>query len=196
MLQSPKSLLVRRTSRSKSIPPALVINPSPTVDGDCKTKDPKKMDPASRLRHLAEIATSPRSPYTHSPLPLSLTPGLLASESTPDWNLKSPSKFSFPDKSVSNLKFKFNYFHMTADSHGNVFCSLFLFQFLLTPTVSRSLGLEGGSSDIITSTHSLPQSPFLDNIQTPSFWPSQMWPTPVWLCFLKGKCCSTPYKLV
>ena len=30
ILQSPKSLLTRRTSRSKSIPPALVINPHPT----------------------------------------------------------------------------------------------------------------------------------------------------------------------
>lgn len=101
MLQFPKSLLVRRTSRSKSIPPALVINPSPTVETEGKAKDAsKKMDPASRLRHLAEIATSPRSPFTHSPLPLTLTPGLLASDNTPEWNLKSPSKFSFPEKTV------------------------------------------------------------------------------------------------
>lgn len=166
MLQSPKSLLTRRTSRSKSIPPALVINPNPTSAEqiDTKTKELTKKDSNSKLRQLAEIVSaSPRSPYNHSPLP-TLTPSILAGEGSADWGLKSPSaKFSFPEKN-----------------------------FLLTPTVSRSLGLPETSSTTTEATvstttgHSLPQSPFLDNIQTPSFWPSQMWPTPVWLCFLKG----------
>ena len=63
--------------------------------------DLNKLDPASRLRHLAEIATSPRSPLNNqTPLPLALTPSLLPPESTPHMTLKSPSRFSFPEKSV------------------------------------------------------------------------------------------------
>ena len=101
ILQSPKSLLTRRTSRSKSIPPALVINPNPTaMEIDSKGKDlGGKKDQASKLRQLAEFATSPRSPYNHSPLP-SLTPSLLGTDGPGEWGLKSPSKFAFSDKSV------------------------------------------------------------------------------------------------
>ncbi|XP_066933009.1 uncharacterized protein [Clytia hemisphaerica] len=163
ILQSPKSLLTRRTSRSKSIPPALVINPNPSsMEIDSKGKDVGvKKDQASKLRQLAEFATSPRSLYNHSPL-TSLTPSLLGTDgSGVEWGLKSPSKFSFSDKS-----------------------------FLLTPTVHRqSVGSEShptsGSDSIITSTH--PVSPYnIHNIQTPSYWQPQIWPTPVWLCFLKG----------
>ena len=134
ILQSPKSLLTRRISRSKSIPPALVINPNPTgttvtssssssqihnnnnnntsrsKDGHHSTVNTHtnsssgahKKNPTSKLRQLAEIiTTSPRSPYSQSPMP-SLTPSLLNSDGTADWGLKSPSaKFSFHDKSVS-----------------------------------------------------------------------------------------------
>lgn len=102
ILQSPKSLLTRRTSRSKSIPPALVINPNPSsMEIDSKGKDVGvKKDQASKLRQLAEFATSPRSLYNHSPL-TSLTPSLLGTDgSGVEWGLKSPSKFSFSDKSV------------------------------------------------------------------------------------------------
>lgn len=152
-----KPLLVRRTSKSKSIPSALVINPS--IKAESKIKDLNKLDPASRLRHLAEIATSPRSPLNQ--MPLALTPSLLPPESTPHLPLKSPSRFSFPEKPAS---------------------------FLLTPTISRfnAESSHSSSDSPITTTTSLPASPFLDNIQTPSFWPSQTWPIPVWLCFLQG----------
>lgn len=159
--QDSKPLLSRRTSRSKSIPQVLVINPTP-MENEIKPKDLSKLDPTSRLRHLAEIATSPRSPFRHSPLPLSLTPSLLP-DSSHDWTLKSPSRYAFPDKT-----------------------------FLLTPTISRSNADTSHSDSIITSSNSLPPSPFLDNIQTPSFWPTQMWPTPVWLCFLRG--CSVKFE--
>ena len=96
MQPPPKPLLSRRTSRSKSIP-QLTINPS-VIELSDKTKDSKD---SNKLLHLAEVATSPKSPFHPSPLPLSLTPSLLP-ESTPDWVLKSPlTKFAFPDKPVS-----------------------------------------------------------------------------------------------
>jgi len=111
-LQSPKSLLTRRlSSRTNSVPPSLLINPKPNTNeigsNSNKPKDFGKKDPASKLRQLAEIVTtSPRSPYSHSPIP-SLTPSLLVSgpEGSADWTLKSPSsKFPFHDKAVSSGK--------------------------------------------------------------------------------------------
>ena len=101
----PKPMSVRRSSKSKPVPPALVIHPS-SLHGSAKKndKDPMKKYLGNRLQEFAEFATSPRSPLIQSPLPFSLTPGLLGSENTPDWLTKSPfgSKFSFPDKPVSN----------------------------------------------------------------------------------------------
>ncbi|XP_047145963.1 uncharacterized protein LOC100201739 isoform X2 [Hydra vulgaris] len=62
---------------------------------------------------------------------------------------------------------------------------------LSTPNLSRS---DASRVDSLVNTgNSLPLSPFLDNVQTPSFWPTQVWPTPVWLCFLKG--CNVKFEL-
>ena len=88
-------LLNRRISRTKSIPPLFIQANSDEMD---KEKEIKHVN--NKLLHLAEIATSPRSPFRQSPLPFSLTPSILPT-GTPDWSLKSPfSKIFFSEKSV------------------------------------------------------------------------------------------------
>ena len=119
MQPPPKPLLSRRTSKSKSIP-QLTINPS-VIESSDKTKDSKD---SNKLLHLAEVATSPRSPFRPSPLPLSLTPSLLP-ESTPDWVLKSPlTKFAFPDKPVNLCNvyvIKYKHTHLSLSEGGHHF---------------------------------------------------------------------------